>query len=114
MGTGVTHTAYRTAEGMEWPPWERNVTHVADLAEKSNDPSGDRATHVACSDGPHGYRTRRFCVFPLGEASHDAGTACVAVVVATSASVARCGYVHVTRATERSYMKRRTLKHQEK
>ena len=47
-------------------------------------------------------RTRRMHVFPLGEASHDAETASAAVNVSTGASVARCGYVHVTRATERS------------
>ena len=40
---------------------------------------------MAYSEDPHGDRTRRVCVLPLGEASHDAGTASVAVVAPTSA-----------------------------
>ena len=50
--------------------------------QQSNNPHGDRATQKAYPDGPHRYLEGAHmarCKIPLGEASHDAGTADVAV-----------------------------------
>ena len=65
------------------PRGGERATHVADSTVKSKDPHGDgRGAHGALDRlwWGRGKRTRRVCVFPLGEASHDAETASVAVV----------------------------------
>ena len=71
------------------------MAHMATKIDARGGPRGkNQMTHMEIeaargvlgrSTWGFGYRTRRVCVLPLGEASHDAGTASVAVVDLTSA-----------------------------
>ena len=95
------------------PRGNRSDAHGAsNRGAQWNGPHGDekKRTNTHMGIGRRTWRTRRtqmgtriaqsarLCL-PLRDASHDAGTAGVAVVVSTGASVARCGFVFATRVT---------------